>query len=63
MRDVKLYRHLLGLEAPWTVRSVELNVRGNGSTCGRATPRTSPGRVRSAEPCWGSMTLRGTHYR
>ncbi len=28
MRDVELYRHLLGLEAPWTVRSVELNVPG-----------------------------------
>ena len=26
MRDVELYRHLLGLESPWTVRSVELNV-------------------------------------
>jgi transposase len=28
MRDVELYRHLLGLETPWTVRSVELNVPG-----------------------------------
>jgi hypothetical protein len=28
MRDVKLYRHLLGLEASWTVRSVELDVPG-----------------------------------
>jgi len=28
MRDVELYRHLLGLEEPWTVRSVELNVQG-----------------------------------
>ena len=27
MRDVELYRHLLGLEAAWTVRAVELNVR------------------------------------
>ena len=27
MRDVELYRHLLGLEAPWTVQSVELNVK------------------------------------
>src|SRR2546427_2157696 len=27
MRDVELYRHLLGLEEPWTVRSVELNVQ------------------------------------
>ena len=26
MRDVELYRHLLGLESPWTVRAVELNV-------------------------------------
>src|SRR3989441_8400060 len=26
MRDVELYRHLLGVESPWTVRSVELNV-------------------------------------
>ena len=28
MRDVELYRYLLGLEEPWTVRSVELNVQG-----------------------------------
>lgn len=27
MRDVELYRHLLGLESPWTVRSVELKVK------------------------------------
>ena len=27
MRDIELYRHLLGLESPWTVRSVELNVK------------------------------------
>ena len=27
MRDVELYRHLLGLGAPWTVRSVQLNVK------------------------------------
>jgi len=27
MRDVELYRYLLGLEAPWTVRSVEVNVK------------------------------------
>ena len=26
MRDVELYRHLLGLETPWTVPRVELNV-------------------------------------
>src|SRR5438034_4915543 len=26
MRDVELYRYLLGLEEPWTVRSVELKV-------------------------------------
>src|SRR5262245_7708623 len=26
MRDVELYCHLLGLEEPWTVRSVELKV-------------------------------------
>ncbi len=26
MRDVELYRHLLGLSAPWTVRSVEFKV-------------------------------------
>ena len=27
MRDTDLYRHLLGLEAPWTVERVELNVK------------------------------------
>jgi len=26
MRDIELYRHLLGIEQPWTVRRVELNV-------------------------------------
>jgi transposase len=26
MRDVELYRHLLGLEEPWTVRSVDLKI-------------------------------------
>jgi hypothetical protein len=26
MRDIDLYRHLLGLEAPWTVTRVELSV-------------------------------------
>jgi transposase len=28
MRDVELYRHLLGLVAPWTVERVELDVKG-----------------------------------
>jgi hypothetical protein len=28
MRDFELYRHLLGRETRWTVRSVELNVPG-----------------------------------
>ena len=27
MRDTELYRHLLGLEDPWTVNRVELNVK------------------------------------
>lgn len=26
MRDIELYRHLLGLEQPWTVSRVELNL-------------------------------------
>jgi transposase len=26
MRDIELYRHLLGIESPWTVTQVELNV-------------------------------------
>jgi hypothetical protein len=26
MRDIELYRHLLGIESPWTVARVELNV-------------------------------------
>jgi hypothetical protein len=29
MRDVELYRHLLDLEAPWTVRSVVPSYRRN----------------------------------
>jgi predicted RNA-binding Zn-ribbon protein involved in translation (DUF1610 family) len=28
MCDVELYRAILGLPAPWTVRSVELDVKG-----------------------------------
>jgi transposase len=27
MRDTELYRHLLGLEAPWSVAPVELNAK------------------------------------
>lgn len=27
MRDIELYRHLLGLELPWTVSRVELSVK------------------------------------
>jgi hypothetical protein len=26
MRDIELYRHLLGIDNPWTVTRVELNV-------------------------------------
>jgi hypothetical protein len=26
MRDVELYRHVLGLESPWTVARVDLGV-------------------------------------
>lgn len=26
MRDTELYRHLLGLESPWTVAKVDLSV-------------------------------------
>ena len=29
MRDVELYRHVLGLEGPWTVTRVELSVTGS----------------------------------
>ncbi|GFP42846.1 hypothetical protein HKBW3C_01970 [Candidatus Hakubella thermalkaliphila] len=28
MRDTELYRYLLGLEEPWTVSQVDLDVRG-----------------------------------
>ena len=55
MRDVELYRHLLGLETPWTVRSVELSIQEQRVDVWRATPRTSAGRVPSAGPWWGSM--------
>jgi hypothetical protein len=39
MRDVELYRHLLSLETPWTVRSVELNVPGQRVGHPRVCPR------------------------
>jgi len=42
MRDVELYRHLLGLEAPWTVRSVELNVLGQRADVWAASSTCSP---------------------
>jgi hypothetical protein len=34
MRDTELYRYLLGIEAPWTVKTVQLDLvkRGTG-TC------------------------------
>ena len=50
MRDVELYRHLLGLEEPWIVRSVELNVQGQRVDVWAATARMSAGRVPSAGP-------------
>ncbi len=55
MRDVELYRHLLGLESPWTVRSVEL--KRPGATCRRVggAPRRDPLAPRPATRPWRSF--------
>ncbi len=43
MRDTELYRHLLGLEAPWEVARVELSSRRVESTCGPSIPDAARG--------------------
>ena len=45
MRDVELYRAILGLTAPWTVLSVDLNVQDQ-----RVTVRVDAGPGRLACP-------------
>ncbi len=62
MRDTELYRHLLGLEAPWTVTRVDLDVAGGRAdvweghpprtrwtcpACARALPTHDHGKERS----------------
>ena len=47
MRDTTLYQYLLGLESPWTVSQVELNIENQGLTFGWNMPRGSSGLVRN----------------
>ncbi len=55
MRDVELYRALLGLTAPWTVAGVDVDMKGQ-----RVVVRVEAGpgrtRVRSAGHRRGGMT-------
>ena len=54
MRDTELYRHLLGLEDPWTVSRVELKVKEQRVDVWAGHPEGISGPVRSAErhcPC------------
>ena len=54
MRDIELYRHLLGLESPWTVRAAELNVKEQRVDVWAGHAEAAPGPGRSAGPSWGS---------
>ena len=56
MRDVELYRHLLGLEEPWTVRSVELQVAEQRVDVWAGHAEGGAGRVPSVAPRCRSMT-------
>jgi len=50
MQDTKLYRYLLGIEPPWTVDRVKLDlVNQRVDMCGRAMKKTCAGHVRSVE--------------
>jgi predicted RNA-binding Zn-ribbon protein involved in translation (DUF1610 family) len=67
MRDIELYRAILGLPAPWTVASVDLDVKGQQVVvrvepgpgpfpcpeCGRSVPRydSKPRRWRHLDTC------------
>jgi len=57
MRDVELYRHLLGLEEPWTVWSVELNVQEQRVDVWAGHAEGSAGRVPSVASSWGCTTM------
>ena len=65
MRDTELYRHLLGLEAPWFVSGVELDVKGqrvevhaeHASRNGLTTLRNSPSTGWAAS-AWPAQVLR-----
>ena len=46
MRDVELYRQVLGLEAPWTVTRVELSVTEERVDVGAAELRRGAVRLR-----------------
>ena len=56
MRDTELYRHLLGLVAPWEVSQVELSVE-DGRVDGWWNILRGPGScARTAMLSWRSMT-------
>jgi len=58
MRDVELYRQVLGLEAPWTVTRVELSVTEERVDGGPGTPPACAGPVRHAGRSCPSTTTR-----
>jgi len=55
MRDVELYRALLGLTAPWTVVGVDVDLPGSRWWCG-STPARGRTRARSVQRRGRGMT-------
>ena len=56
MRDTELYRHLLGLVAPWEVSQVELSAEEGRVDVWVEHPRRTRFRARTVMSSWRSMT-------
>ena len=50
MRDTELYHHLLGLQDPWFVSDVQINVNGQQVDVWVEHPKDFSGSVQSAKP-------------
>ena len=50
MQDTELYRYLLGIEEPWTVERVTLDVKNQRVDVWATHKKGSVGPVRNAEP-------------